>query len=122
MIIAYSGLRHTGASSNPSRKRKRRTHSGTDVQPINDTDSVTTDEVIPRAQNKADQPGSQIMLPTPLEPPTTSPHCSPSQPHAVLQGSSEDETTMLDKPVSKLTIKALRNARAEVRQLFHLTR
>jgi len=120
--IAYSGLlRYTGALSNPSRKRKRPVHSGADAQSTNDMNSaVAIDEVIPQAQNKDDRPGGQIALPTPSELPTTSPHHSPSQPHAILQGSSEDETAVLDKPVPKLTIRALRSARAEVCRFFCL--
>ena len=53
--------------------------------------------------------------------PATSPYHSPSPLHTILQDRAEDKIAKSNKLKSKLTIKALRNAKAEVRWSIYLS-
>ena len=112
---------HTNAGLPPSHQSQKRKRSAarlvTDAQSVVEVDDLVDDDILPRIQNPSNRP---ICYATPLvqsDPPATTPHHSPSPPRSIL--SAEDKTTRHDKPTPKLTVKALRNAKAEVHWFVH---
>ena len=120
-LILHSSLTeryaNAGALSNPSRKRKRPAGAQSPIE----VDNTTVDEVLPQIQNKTSPPNHQTIPPMQSDLPATSPCRSPSPLHTILQDCAKDKTTKSNKPKSKLTIKALRNAKAEVRWFIYLS-
>jgi len=105
---------NAGASPNPSRKRKRPANPSVGAKSAIEADHVTVDKVLPRIQNKTNRPHHRTTPPVQSDLPETSLHPSPSSPHAILEDNDDDEAPVFDKAKSKLEVRALRNARAEV--------
>lgn len=75
---------------------------------------MVDDEDTPQVQGKTNPPSRYTTPPVQSDTSTTSPRRNLLLPCAVSQDNSEDEAARLKKPQSKLTIKALQKARAEV--------
>lgn len=101
-----------GLQSPQNQKRKRPAHPSADTRSDVEVENTADDDILPRVQDSGNRPIYRTTLPAQSDPQVTAPHYSPSPPHSVL--GTEDEITRLDKPMPKLTVKALRNAKAEV--------
>ena len=114
-VTTYRNYAHAGTPSNPGRKHKRPAHPSMDAKLVIEAEYTAVNDTTPKIQNKTNQPDSRSTPPMQPDPLTTGPCHPPSSPHTVLWGDAGDKITKLDKPRSKLAVKALQNARVEVR-------